>query len=117
MKFLIDAHLPRKLTSVFINKDLKAIHTLDLPNANTTTDEDINQLSVSEKWIIVTKDSDFVNSLLLANQPWKLLLVSTGNIRNQELLKIFQDNLPKILIAFKEHRFIEINRKNIFTHQ
>lgn len=117
MKFLIDAHLPHKLTSIFINKGLKAIHTLDLPSANTTTDEYINQLSVSEKWIVITKDSDFVNSFLLANKPWKLLLVSTGNIRNQELLKLFQVNLPKILLAFKENKFIEINSKNILTHQ
>ncbi len=116
MKFLIDAHLPRKLTNVFINKDLKAIHTLDLPNANTT-DEDINQLSASEKWIFITKYSDFVNSFLLANKPWKLLLVSTGNIRNQERLNLFQSNLPKILSALKENKFIKINRENILIHQ
>jgi len=88
-----------------------------LPNANSTTDEDINQLSLSEEWIVVTKDSDFVNSFLLTNKPWKLLLVSTGNIRNQELLKLFQENLPKFFLDFKENKFIEINRKNLLIHQ
>ena len=29
---------------------------------------------------MVTKDADFVESFLLRHEPWKLLLVSTGNI-------------------------------------
>jgi predicted nuclease of predicted toxin-antitoxin system len=31
--------------------------------------------------VVVTKDSDFVESFLLRHEPWKLLLLSTGNKR------------------------------------
>jgi predicted nuclease of predicted toxin-antitoxin system len=39
--------------------------------------------------VVVTKDSDFVNSFLLSRRPRKLLLVSTGNIGNAELEALF----------------------------
>ena len=32
---------------------------------------------------MVTKDADFVESFLLRHEPWKLLLVSTGNIAHE----------------------------------
>ena len=87
MKFLIDAQLPRELVAHLRQAGLEAIHTLDLPDGNRTTDSVINELSIKEHLIVVTKDSDFVESFLLRQEPWKLLLVSTGNIGNSELTK------------------------------
>jgi len=38
MKFIVDAHLSKKL-SLFLNeKGFDSIHTLDLPNKNSTSD-------------------------------------------------------------------------------
>lgn len=61
------------------------LHTLDLPAGNRTPDWLINEISVEEQRVVVTKDADFVNSFLLAGVPFKLLLVSTGNISNKAL--------------------------------
>jgi predicted nuclease of predicted toxin-antitoxin system len=82
MKFLVDAHLPRRLAIEISGLGYDAIHTLDLPDGNKTTDDQINQLSIAEARIVVTKDADFVNSFTLNQKPYKLLLVSTGNIKN-----------------------------------
>ena len=80
MKFLIDAQLPRRLSRLFREAGFDAMHTLDLPLGNRTSDKEINDLSMREQCVVVTKDADFVNSFHLRRQPFKLLLVSTGNI-------------------------------------
>ena len=45
MKFLIDAQLPQRLAAQLRQAGLEAIHTLDLPGGNRTTDRVINELS------------------------------------------------------------------------
>ena len=48
MKFLVDAHLPRRLCAVLEQRGHDAKHTLDLPAENATKDGVINQLSLDE---------------------------------------------------------------------
>jgi len=95
MKFLIDAQLPRRLAHELVLAGFQTTHTLDLPQGNRTTDQSLITLSLKEQCVIVTKDSDFVESFLLKREPWKLLLVSTGNIGNDELLRLFQSNIDQ----------------------
>ena len=116
MKFLVDAQLPRRLAALLEQARHDAIHTLDLPLGNRTTDTVINQLSLKEQRVVVTKDADFVDSFLLRQEPWKLLLVSTGNIRNAELIVLFMANLEKIAGGFDAFEFIEINRTELIFH-
>ena len=60
MNFLVDAQrLARRLQ----DSGHDALHTLDLPNGNRTTDAEINHLSLKEQRIVITKDADFVNTL------------------------------------------------------
>ena len=84
MKFLIDAQFPRQLATELKQFGFEATHTLELPEGNRTSDRSLINLSVSLQAILVTKDSDFVQSFLLKREPWKLLLVSTGNIGNND---------------------------------
>lgn len=65
---------------------------------------------------MVTKDADFVNSFHLHRQPYKLLLVSTGNIKNSELEALFIANMELISEAFDVFDFIEVNRDKIIFH-
>jgi predicted nuclease of predicted toxin-antitoxin system len=116
MKFLVDAQLPRRLVTLLRQAGYDAIHTLDLPLGNRTTDTIINELSINEQRVVVTKDSDFVDSRVLLGQPWKLLLVSTGNIHNTELIPLFLANIDRIAEGFESFDFIEINRTNVIFH-
>jgi predicted nuclease of predicted toxin-antitoxin system len=116
MKLLIDAQLPRRLVKLFREGGFEAIHTLDLPLGNGTPDSEINTLSIREHYIVVTKDADFVNSFHLNRQPYKLLLVSTGNIKNSELEALLLVNLKTIADGFDVFDFIELNRDKVIFH-
>ena len=116
MKFLVDAHLPQHLAYRLQDAGYDTIHTHDLPLENRTPDGAINQISVDEKRIVITKDADFVNSFMIARRPYKLLLVSTGNIKNSELEPLFLQNIEQIVEAFATYDFIEIDRTLIIFH-
>ncbi len=93
-----------------------ALHTLDLPGGNRTTDEEINDLSIRDRRVVITKDADFVDSFLLARRPHKLLLVSTGNIANAGLEALFVAQMPKIVEAFESYSYIELTRAALISH-
>ena len=116
MKFLIDAQLPRRLATHLKQAGFEATHTLDLPEGNRTADQTLITISITEHIVLVTKDSDFVQSFLLKREPWKLLLISTGNISNDELLHLFVQNITQIADAFSAFDFVELNRINIICH-
>ena len=63
-----------------------------------------------EHYVVVTKDEDFVDTFLLRHEPYKLLLIATGNITNDDLERLFQHNLESIIQAFNECDFIELQR-------
>ena len=66
--FIVDAQLP-------LSRDTELLDLADQLNR-----------------IIISKDADFYDSFILSGRPKKLLLITTGNISNQELLKIFEGN-------------------------
>jgi len=69
MKFLIDAQFPRRLATELKQSGFEATHTLELPDSNRTSDRVLINLSISQQAILVTKDSDFVQSFLLKGEP------------------------------------------------
>ena len=74
---------------------------IDLPEGNRTTDQALITFSLTQHCVVVTKDSDLVETFLLRHEPWKLLLVSTGNIDNDELLRLFHLNIDQLTESFK----------------
>jgi len=116
MNFLVDAHLPLRLALAIRAEGYDVKHTLDLPDANKTTDRQINELSEQEKRALITKDADFVNSLLISSRPYKLLLISMDNISNNDLEALFMPQLSKIVEIFHENRFLELNRDLRIIH-
>jgi predicted nuclease of predicted toxin-antitoxin system len=75
MKFLVDAQLPRRLAQWLQTAGHDTLHTRDLPQQNATPDQDINALSIAQQRIVITKDTDFLNSFLTRQEPYKLLLI------------------------------------------
>jgi predicted nuclease of predicted toxin-antitoxin system len=117
MKFLVDAHFSRRLMYIVREAGHDAIHTSDLPLQNRTPDDAINEISLTEERVVVTKDSDFVSSHLIYGRPWKLLLISTGNIKNSDLHQLVEQNLGRIVEAFGLHSYIELGRSHLTIHQ
>jgi predicted nuclease of predicted toxin-antitoxin system len=117
MKFIVDAQLPTRLAKFLQAAGYDTIHTRNLPQQNATPDSNINAISIAQERIVITKDYDFVDSFLTIQQPYKLLLVTTGNIKNSELEALFADNLGILVALLTEHTYVELSRNAIITHQ
>jgi predicted nuclease of predicted toxin-antitoxin system len=117
MKFIVDAQLPTRLAKFLQEAGYDTIHTRDLPDQNATPDSTINAISIAQERIVITKDSDFVDSFLTIQQPYKLLLITTGNIKNAELEALFADNLNTLITLLTEHSYVELSHDTIITHQ
>ncbi len=117
MKFIIDAQLPFVLSKYLENIGFDVVHTDNLPNREFTTDNEIRELSVIEKRIVITKDSDFLDSFYVKGVPPKLLLVSTGNIKNKALISLFALNIEKIIEMFSTYSFVELDNNEIIGHE
>jgi predicted nuclease of predicted toxin-antitoxin system len=113
IKFLVDAQLPPSLALVLKENGYDAIHTLSLPNKNFTTDADICKISLEEKRVVITKDSDFHHSFILKNEPYKLLLIKAGNLRKDEVKKLIMDNLTAIITFLDEGSLIELSTDSL----
>jgi predicted nuclease of predicted toxin-antitoxin system len=110
MKVLVDAQLPQKMAGWFSGTGCDAIHTLDLPDGNRSTDEQVIERAELDGRVVVSKDADFVNSHLISGRPSRLLLVSTGNISNAELGHLLVPLIPALISAFQAHVFVELTR-------
>ena len=113
MKFLVDAHLPPSLCAVLARYGHAAKHTLELPAKNATKDNVLNQISVDEKRVVISKDTDFFYSHLVLDRPWKLLLVKTGNLSKDDLCLLFERHLSEIEAALEQHTLVEIDRTTV----
>jgi predicted nuclease of predicted toxin-antitoxin system len=113
MKFLVDAQLPRRMKDWLTVAGCDAIHTMELPDANRTTDERIIEVADRELRVLVTKDADFVDSHLLRGRPAKLLVISTGNISNRDLEALVVPAIPDIVREFESRSFLELGRAGI----
>lgn len=116
MKFLVDAQLPRRLAGWLTSQGLDAKHTLDLPKANASSDEEVMDVADLEDRVIVTKDADFVQSHILLSRPQRLWLISTGNISNAGLEALVIRNWPAIGQALTSCRFVELSVMGLILH-
>jgi predicted nuclease of predicted toxin-antitoxin system len=69
MRFLLDAMLPRRLVRRLEASRHDAIHTLDLPLGNRTSDRDLRALADRDGRVVVTKDADFVSTHVITGSP------------------------------------------------
>lgn len=113
MKFLVDAHIPPGICALLQSAGHDALHTRQLPAQNQTPDQVINDLSVGDQRVVISKDTDFYYSHLLLQRPHKLLLIRTGNIRTRELKAIFDAHLAEIVQALEANSLVELDRSKV----
>lgn len=113
MKFVIDAQLPYGLKIFLKDNGFDVIHTDDMPNRERTTDKEIINISELENRIIITKDKDFLDSHILLNKPEKLVLITSGNIKNKDFFVLFRNNFKTITELLSKHSLIELNSFDI----
>ncbi len=116
MKFIIDAQLPFKLSSWLRKEGFDVLHTSDLPTQNLTKDNIIIQIAEEQNRTVITKDNDFFEHYLIHGKPNKILMITTGNIVNKELMGLFQANFIQLLTLLTENQVVEINNEKITVH-
>lgn len=82
-----------------------------------TTDNEILDVADQAQRIVVTKDADFVQSFLITGRPARLLLVSTGDIANDNLEMIVRGHILETVQAFESAFFIELGRESLTVHE
>jgi len=113
MKFIVDAQLPKTLSDFLNTKGFDSIHTLELPDKNSTTDKKIIKISNEQRRVIITKDDDFLESFIIKAEPRKLIMVKTGNISNIQLIEIFNLNLDMVITMISRSNLVEIGKTNL----
>lgn len=108
MRFLVDAQLPRRLVKLLQHRGHDAVHTLELPEGNRTSDDSLCDLCRGHERVLISKDSDFVDSHLLQGRPARLVHVATGNITNCELERLFALYEPDLIEALRHAQYVEL---------
>jgi predicted nuclease of predicted toxin-antitoxin system len=113
VKFLIDAQLPRRVARWLEAAGCDALHTLDFSARNRTPDENVASEADRSERAVITKDADFVDSHLLRGSPSKILLISTGNISNDDLYNLMVPLITDPVREFKTGNFIELAQSGL----
>ena len=115
MKFIVDAQLPYGIAVFLREKGFDVLHTNDLPDKERTKDSQIRSIAMTEKRIVITKDYDFLDSFIIRKVPEKLLIVTTGNIKNRQLFSLWRRNLDLIIYLLEEHNLVELNNGDVIA--
>lgn len=116
MKFIVDAQLPKSLSEFINEQGHDSVHTLELPNKNNTTDQEIIEISNAENRVVISKDADFLETYMVKGQPAKLIMIKTGNITNSHLMKIFKSNLDLLLRMIQRSNLVEMSKVELVEH-
>jgi predicted nuclease of predicted toxin-antitoxin system len=111
MKLILDAHLPASLAQYFPGHDV--LHTSTLPDGNLTSDAIINQISILEDRVLITKDSDFYHSFVANRQPKRLVLAKLGNMKLKDLKAYFERNAGQMIGLLEDHSFLILEATKI----
>jgi predicted nuclease of predicted toxin-antitoxin system len=87
MRLLIDNQLPLSLARYLATKGFEVQHVRDL-GLGDASDAVIAALARAERWVVVSKDEDFVQLSDLYGTP-QVVWVRLGNCRNHALLAAF----------------------------
>ncbi|HRH96118.1 MAG TPA: DUF5615 family PIN-like protein [Prosthecobacter sp.] len=84
-----------------------------MPDQNAARDGILNEVSMNEQRVVVTKDTDFYYSHLLHGRPWKLVLVRTGNLGLKATKQMFEIHLPAIEAALQTCTLVELDQQTV----
>lgn len=116
MKLILDAQLPVKLSEILSDIEMDSIHVEQLPKGDETPDWEIINYADLHDIFVCTKDTDFYHSHMALGKPKKLLLITTGNIKNKKLFDLFRKYASLIKTALEFSSFIELSNEGIIEH-
>jgi predicted nuclease of predicted toxin-antitoxin system len=117
LRFLIDTQLPPKLSNLLNQWGYDSLHTTDFPDGHLLNDKAIQEIAVNDNRIIVTKDPDFFDFFHVKGSPPAVLLLTMGNISNNNLfnqLKKYSADIEKLFLS--NSVFVIFDGENLISH-
>jgi len=109
---MIDENLPASLAA---GLPITRSHACDL--SVRPTDNELWQHARERNWMILTRDTDFFDRLILEGPPPKVIWVRLGNIRRRDLQSLLSRLWPRILELLTDADLIEIHPESLETFQ
>ena len=104
--FLLDENLPKSLP--FIESSM---HVTDL--GKRKTDTEIWQYAKNNDFVIITKDTDFYDRIILEGSPPKVIWIRLGNLRREKMEDLIHKKWDEIKILIGNYSLIEIHPDRI----
>lgn len=106
--FLIDANLPVALARAIAALGHAAVHVTDI-GANDRDDLGIWDLAIARNEVVITKDSDFADIVVMSETRQAVVWLQIGNTRKLAIITKLTAALPDILAALDAgERLIEV---------
>lgn len=108
MRFLIDAQLPPALARMLIDLGHSAEHVTDI-GPGDASDHALWQYALDHDAVLVTKDEDSRDMVLLGGPSPVVVWIRVGNTRRRALLDWFEPLVDSIVdLAASGNRLIEL---------
>ena len=104
--FLLDENLPKSL-----NLTETSVHATDL--GKRKTDAEIWQYAKLNDLVIITKDTDFYDRIILEGPPPKIIWIRLGNLKREMLEERIHQEWQEIKSLIKQFSMIEIHSDRI----
>lgn len=106
-RFLIDANLPYRF-NLWNSPDYQ--HVFDLNDA--WPDSEVWRYAQEHNLVIVTKDADFSDRIILAKPPPRVIHLRVGNMRMRDFYAFTQRIWPQVVELITTHKLI-----TVYTHR
>jgi len=107
-RFLIDANLPYRFS--LWAKDA-CIHARDL--GEDWSDSEIWAYARAQNLIIVSKDADFSDRILVSKPPPRVIHIRFGNMKMRDFHGLIRHQWPDIVALAHQHRLVTAYRNRI----
>lgn len=108
LRFLIDANLPYRFE---LWRGDGYQHVFDLNDA--WPDAEIWRYAQEHDLVIVTKDADFSDWIMLAEPPPRVVHLRVGNMKMRDFHALVQSVWPQIIGLVKTHKLVIVHKHQI----
>jgi len=106
--FLLDENLPAQLP---LPTTQPVVHARSL--GASLTDSEIWSIAEREQWVIVSKDADFAERMMVATPPPWVVHLRIGNLRLSEFQALVVRIWPQIEALLPAHKLITVYNDRI----
>lgn len=107
-KYLIDVNLPRYF-SLWASEAYEHVVNLN----DEMTDSEIWEYAKYNNLIIVTKDADFSDRILLSEPPPRIIHIRTGNMKMRDFHKYLNELWEQICLLSESYKLVQVYNDRI----